>query len=63
MMNTNNEIPAYGVNERATQRSQLSPGNGTVVVQTGRGVIILLLKQPQEEGVLKKITELYWCYY
>ena len=37
MMNTNNEIPSNSVNERATQRSQLSPCNGTVMDQTGRG--------------------------
>ena len=35
-MNTNNEISANGVNERATLRSQLSPGKGTVVDQAGR---------------------------
>ena len=37
MMNTNNEIPSNSVNDRATQRSQLSPCNGTVMDQTGRG--------------------------
>ena len=30
MMNTNNEIPAYGVNEKATQRSQLTLCYGSV---------------------------------
>ena len=36
-MNTYNEIPTNGVIERATQLSQLSPCNYTVVDQTGRG--------------------------
>ena len=37
MVNTNNERAANGVNERATKLTQLSPGNGTVVDQAGRG--------------------------
>ena len=50
MMNTNSEIQANGVNERTTQRSQLTLGNGTVEDQAVRG------RQPDTGTTRRKYT-------
>ena len=63
MMNTNHEIPANGVNERATQRSQLSPGNSTVVDQTGRDLHPNTGTTSRGKYTRKNIRVIMKCYY